>query len=399
MQTQGKRPRRMQRFLMSSAIQRAGLVGSLVGGLISGLVGSLTGSLILLWTPEALAGSTGLTQAELYDLQNIVELQPNGQSPRTAQLEDVLAPRDALQTGRRSLAELLFNEGSLARIGSNSSFRFIPGLRRHQLPDGSTRAETVLQLRSGVAMVVSPPSDTGDTGEAVGTAIETPGGLTLAFTFDDGMGGGIDGEITPTSGTFTGAHAAIVIYNPGLNQLQVLALTNGVQLFGPEGAAPVLLQGGQQITVTNGQFGPVQTFDLRHFYSTASLATGLGPNQEDLLTQEPERVQATLRAARLETLAAIARQEDSLQGLCTLDARGGDSARSANCITTGADNPLSVFQDQREDVTDPVNPEPPNPEPPNQQPPTPPSVPGIVSQPSPNGPSVVPTSGGPNGPN
>ena len=78
----------------------------------------------LFWTPSALAQATALTRAEVYQLQNTVELLLRNQSPRPAQLQDIMAPRDAVRTGSRSRAELLFNEGSLAWLGSNSTFRF-----------------------------------------------------------------------------------------------------------------------------------------------------------------------------------------------------------------------------------------------------------------------------------
>ena len=85
----------------------------------------------------------------------------------------------------------------------------------------------------------------------------------------------------------------------------------------------------------------------------------MGPDEEAQLLQEPAAVQDTLRQARQDTLSAIAAQDATLQGLCTLDARGGDSTLSSNCVTTGADDPLSEFEDQREDATSVEDPNPP----------------------------------------
>lgn len=300
----------------------------------------------LIWMPGAVAQSAALTRAEVYRFQNTVELLLRNQSPRQARLRDVLAPRDALRTGGQSRAELLFNEGSLARIGSSTTFRFVPGLRRYQISDGSQQTETVFQLRSGVALIVSPP---GGFGGGLDTRIETPGGQVelLAAALPP------EGAPVPEQLEFTSA--AIVVYDPAAGQMQAFALTNDVRVLDASGENFVLLQGGQTVSVTNGQLGQVQDFDLRQFYRTSELAAGLGPGQEDLFASEPAQVQATLRAVRTETLSAIARQEERLQGLCTVNARGVDSTLAENCITTGANDPLTEFEDRREDI--PENPQ------------------------------------------
>ncbi|MEM6450650.1 MAG: hypothetical protein AAF703_10090 [Cyanobacteria bacterium P01_D01_bin.105] len=298
----------------------------------------LGGYLSLLCAPMALAQSGELTRAEVYRLQNIVDLLLRNQSPRPARIQDILAPRDAMQTGSRSRAELLFNEGSVARIGSNSVFRFVPGTRRYQLPDGGSRAETILQLQQGVAMVVSPTG-----GEAL-----------------DGFGGGDDGETvllammaqTPDAQLSMSSHTvALIVVKPGGTTF--VSLTDGLSVSDLLGNNKISLQGGQTVTVKDGVFGPVESFDLRQLYRTSQLTSGLGPDQEEQLAQEPEEVQATLREARRNTLSAVASQASSLQGLCTLNARGGDSTLSSNCVTTSADDPLSEFEDRREDTAPP----------------------------------------------
>ncbi|MEL7070683.1 MAG: hypothetical protein AAGN15_18765 [Cyanobacteria bacterium J06581_3] len=299
----------------------------------------ISSCLSLLCAPMAIAQSGELTRAEVYRLQNIVELLLRNQSPRQARVQDTLAPRDAMQTGSRSLAELIFNEGSLARIGSNSVFRFVPGTRRYQLPGGGTRAETVLQLQQGVAMVTSPAG-----GESAPS-----------------FGGGTDGNdvilLSLTSSTpdallqMTPNGVALIVVK--LEGTTFISLTDGLVATDLLGNNKVSLQGGQLVTVKDGVFGPVESFDLRQLYRTSALTSGLGPDEEALLLQEPEEVQETLREARVNTLSAIATQDATLQGLCTLDARGGDSTLSSNCVTTGADDPFSEFEDRREDVVSP----------------------------------------------
>ncbi|MFK8183953.1 MAG: hypothetical protein AB8B99_11310 [Phormidesmis sp.] len=330
---------------------RKTLQGFVVGGCLSVLCAS-----------AALAQSADLTRAEVYRLQNIVDLLLRNQSARPARIQDILAPRDAMQTGSRSRAELLFNEGSVARIGSNSVFRFVPGTRRYQLPNGGSRAETILQLQQGVAVVASPTG-----GEAL-----------------DGFGGG-DGDTvilammsqTPDAEITMLPHSAvIIIVKPEGTQL--VSLTSGLSVSDLAGNNTITLQGGQTVTVQDGVFGPVETIDLRQLYRTSQLTSGLGPDQEEQLLQEPEGVQTTLRQVRQNTLSAIAAQDSSLQGLCTLNARGGDSTLSSNCVTTSADDPLSEFEDRREDI-----------------------VPPLIDEPGPNdpGPNNIPgTAPGPNTP-
>ncbi|MEO0770578.1 MAG: hypothetical protein AAFY72_14325 [Cyanobacteria bacterium J06649_4] len=283
-------------------------------------------SLSILCAPVALAQSAELTRAEVYRLQNIVDLLLQNQSPRPARLEDVLAPRDAMETGSRSRAELLFNEGSIARIGANSVFRFVPGTRRYQLPNGGSRAETVFQLQRGVATVVSPVGGEAVDGDTIVSAMaQTP-----------------DVQVLMSSHT-----VVLLIVKPDGTTL--VSLTDGAVVSDLAGNNTLQLQGGETVTVKDGMFGPVETFDLRQLYRTSRLTYGLGPEDDIQILEEPEIVQDTLRQARRNTLSAIAAQDATLQGLCTLDARGGDSTLSSNCVTTGADDPLSEFEDQRED--------------------------------------------------
>lgn len=292
----------------------------------------LLGSCVsLLWLPMALAQSTALTRAEVYRLQNIVDLLPNDQQARPAQLDDVMVPRDAMTTGRQSRAELLFNEGSLARIGSQSVFRFIEGIRQYQLPDGSVRAQTILQLRSGVAMVANISNE-----EVAGA------------------GGGDDGivalfSIQTTDSLIDLSGSVIVVVND--TGSTIFSLTDGTFVSDLSGGTTLQLVGGEKVTIKDGIFGPVESFDLRRLYETSQLTAGLGPNGLEELAVEPAEVQATLRAVRVKTMDAIASQNATLQGLCTLDARGSDSTLSSNCVTSGVDDPLTEFEENREDVT------------------------------------------------
>lgn len=67
---------------------------------------------------------------------NIVNLKPKDQVLRSAKVSDVLNTQDSLLTGERSRAELMFKDGSLARIGSNANFTVSSDSRTIQLQQG-----------------------------------------------------------------------------------------------------------------------------------------------------------------------------------------------------------------------------------------------------------------------
>ena len=62
----------------------------------------LAGCLSLLCVPMAIAQTNTLTRAQIYRLQNIVNLLLQNQSLRPARLQDILVPRDAMETGSQS---------------------------------------------------------------------------------------------------------------------------------------------------------------------------------------------------------------------------------------------------------------------------------------------------------
>ncbi|MER3475950.1 MAG: hypothetical protein C4287_04510, partial [Leptolyngbya sp. ERB_1_2] len=283
---------------------------------------------------------------EVYKLINTAQLLPNNRPPRVARLSDVLVPQDAIQTASRSKAELLFNEGAIARVGANSIFRFVPGMRS-------------FQLRNGNALIMSPPT-------TVATRIETLDGQAIA-------------EIPPSSNVQSNKNSSIgsiamidvdaakskseqpinekiavrsvamlIHVDAATNKAAFLNLTNNpIKILDTKGNS-VVIRGGDTVTVQNGAIGQVQVFDLKRFLETSSLANGLAPGQEKEIAQESPRVQQTLNLVRVATIAAINLQLRQLEGLCTLNARGGASTLSTNCITTNSDDPLRAFQDWRE---------------------------------------------------
>jgi hypothetical protein len=255
-----------------------------------------------------------LTSAEVYRLEESVQLLPQGGSSRAANLGDVLVPLDALRTGAGSLAELLFNEGSIARVDEGTTFRFRQGLRRFELPNRVARNETIFVLEDGIALIIVPPNGTG-------TQIETPEGKVniLATPIAAGGAGTIAAKSLMTQEQLLSppqqSSVVMVSHDAATRMTQVFALTDGdITVTDAAGKESTPLIGGQTVPIANGQVGNVQEFDLEGFYRSVPLAAGLGKGQESTLTSQPPLVQASLTQARVETIAAIRRQNRERQG-------------------------------------------------------------------------------------
>ncbi len=304
---------------------------------------------------------TQLTNAEVYRLRNNVQLLLHNQAPRPARVADTLRPLDSLRTARASIAELLFNEGSIARVDQNTTFRFTTGLRRFQLPNLVAMNETIFELQDGTALIISPAG-------SVGTQIRTPDATVTIFAPTDmAQAGAIARGKHPTFAGYAFAHCglgrmaqtiirsqqqrclsnavltqprllselaffqaqdsdllpapdrsnvAMVSYDAGRRTTQVFALTDGVYLTG-EGNRLATLKGGQTVAIVEGKVGRVQEFDLRTFYQSVPLAVGLGPGQAEAIAQDPPAVQATINAVRPFTLAAVTAQNRRLDSFAT----------------------------------------------------------------------------------
>ena len=132
-------------------------------------------------------------------------------------------------------------------------------MRSDQLPDGSTRAEAVLQLQRGVALIVSPAG-----GEAVSD-----------FGEDDGSVPSVMASIGPTQTPDLKASGSAYLLIVTPEGSTVIALTDGTVLSDIAGEA-IPLQGGQTVTAKEGVFGPVETFDLRQLYRTSGFNLWVG---------------------------------------------------------------------------------------------------------------------------
>lgn len=281
----------------------------------------IVSSLLTLYsmTPVLAVQDEQLTRAEVYKLIKIVELLLQNQTRRPAKAKDIIVPRDAVRTGVSSEAQLFFNDKSLIRVDQSSTFRFEPGVRRFQLPNRIALQEMIFKLENGTTLILSPPG-------SVGTEIETPESkisilavLPAANTNNLSQNNG--GAVQPTatklalSQPANQASAVMVSHNLAQNSTQVFALTNGdIKISDLKDKKTVALKGGQTVSVKNGVVGNVQEFDLKGFYKIITLTNGIGPGQENLVAQEAVPVQETLKAVRIETLAALRNQTKRIEG-------------------------------------------------------------------------------------
>lgn len=83
-----------------------------------------------------------LAQAQLRDARftevaGSVQFQKPGRPAQPARVNTTIQPADLVRTGQRSLAELEFNDKTLTRLGSNTTFSYNPENRRFQVEQGT----------------------------------------------------------------------------------------------------------------------------------------------------------------------------------------------------------------------------------------------------------------------
>ncbi|OHE82660.1 MAG: hypothetical protein A2107_04730 [Verrucomicrobia bacterium GWF2_62_7] len=77
-----------------------------------------------------------LGQATVTETNNDVRYQAANSAERAAKLKDVVRGADMLRTGRKSQAEIEFEDTTVTRLGSNSLFTFDPDKREFDLREG-----------------------------------------------------------------------------------------------------------------------------------------------------------------------------------------------------------------------------------------------------------------------
>ncbi len=215
----------------------------------------------LLLTKEATA-ETALTRAVVESLRNQVRLIRQNQSARPARQSDTMTPGDALATASASMAQLRFNDGSLARLGQQVVFKFVPGSRS-------------FRLSNGTALLLIPP------------------------------GQGRTNVRTPNAAAGIRGSALFVRYNPETNTTIVGALTNsGIEVFNQTASQHQELKAGYMAVIVKDRIQQVYEFDLNNFYRTSELVRGLNLTKKES-TPSPDKAIASVQA---ETAQAVQEQ-------------------------------------------------------------------------------------------
>jgi hypothetical protein len=206
--------------------------------------------------------SVPFTWAHIQALENRADLVSTAGTTRPAIPQDCLRAGDTLNTDVSSQAELLFNDGSLARIGGDAMLRFWPETRN-------------LELSQGTALLLVPA----DQGR---TTIQTPNAVI-----------GLQ-------------HNAVVVRYVPLNNLTlVMALANpdpgplaiSIHANQPGHALPA----GHMALINDAGIQFVE-FDLQEFYNTSDLAMGLHLDDPTYIGSADNPI-TTLRPYLLEALA------------------------------------------------------------------------------------------------
>ncbi len=189
--------------------------------------------IVALPLPERANATTPLTRAVIKNLRNLVQLMPQNQQTRRARKSDAMIPGDGLSTGRASLADLRFNDGSLARVGEQAVFRFLPKTRN-------------FSLSNGTVLLLIPP------------------------------GQGRTRINTPNAAAAIRGSALFVRYDEKKDTTVVAALTNsGIVVSNKDGSQSRELRAGELLVIVRGKFQSLYEFDLRTFYDTSDLVRGL----------------------------------------------------------------------------------------------------------------------------
>ncbi|GAB1544444.1 hypothetical protein NUACC21_71200 [Scytonema sp. NUACC21] len=218
---------------------------------------------LVLPLPARASAETPLTLGVIEKLRNLVQLIPQNQPKRQARKSDAMIPGDALSTGKASLADLHFNDGSLARVGEQAVFRFLPKTRNFKLSNGTV----LLLIRPGQGQ----------------TRINTPNAAAA-----------IRGS------------ALFVRYNRQTDTTIVGALTDsGIEVQNTNASQSQKLEAGQLIVIVKDRFKGLYDFDLRTFYETSELVRGLDLTLKSGIFNSD----TAIASVQAETSAAVATQQ------------------------------------------------------------------------------------------
>jgi hypothetical protein len=295
--------------------------------------------------PSVASARTPLSSAVIRQLRNIVELIPDDQPRRPARVSDRLTAGDALSTARRSFAELRFNDGSLARLGEQVVFRFVPNTR-------------TFRLSNGTLLLLVPPGQ----GR---TRIQTPNATA-----------GIRGS------------ALFIRYIPGTETTLIGALTDsGIEVANQDASQRYGLEAGQMAVIVEDRILRIYEFDLNTFYETSELTRGLNlANADESASRSTEPRDDAIAQVRQETVDAMSDQSPVVgDGTITnpafirLSTSAGDSRQLGDSLPGFSERTLDPLNDRIQTIleageiqSEPIEPAidvMPEPEPPIAEPP------------------------------
>lgn len=244
---------------------------------------SLLCAMISILLPCSAGAQNVLTGGNVEAIRNVVEWIPRLGDKRPARLTDRLGTGDTIRTAPASRADLRFNDGSLARIGEQSVFGFVPNTRTFRLANGT--ALFLIPPNQGLTTIETPSAVTNVQGTALVVRHVAPlQSNQLSGHLDFGAGG-----------------------EEAFGRTVVLALTDS-------GTAPVRvsLLDEKAVNLTAGQMAIVDRgelyifeFDLALFYQTSSLVNELNLDNPDYTgSSQPTD------AVRQETLDGLSNQSD-----------------------------------------------------------------------------------------
>ena len=127
-----------------------------------------------------------LQSATVTQTHNQVQLSKDGREAQPAAVRDVVAGKDVLRTGKKSRAEVLFNDNTIARLGSSSIFSFAPGTDQMNIDRGSALIH-VPPGQSG-AKIKSPAATVAVLGDVVAMRVDERGVTQVVALSEDPRG-------------------------------------------------------------------------------------------------------------------------------------------------------------------------------------------------------------------
>ena len=206
----------------------------------------LLGAAFVFGVPGTAWAQTTLSWAKVERLRNRVHLIPSNRNARLARLNDFMNVGDALRTASSSRAELRFNDGSLARVGEQATFRFSPNTRNFQLSNG-----TVLLLippGRGRTTIQTPNAVTGIQGSALFVRVRCLAELSAE--------GYCASPVTVVGALTNNPAGAMIAYNETGSQQQAI-------------------YAGEMVVIEGDIITERHQFDLSTFYQTSGLVEGL----------------------------------------------------------------------------------------------------------------------------